>query len=138
MPLTRNLRALALPMAILTAAMTLALASPARALECGETFVEDTYEERSRVLELDGQTVTVTHIARTYTVEGESRPFYRFVASYADRNYVDQNGDTNDMRAGLDERFTGHYFINYQTGQEAWNGQTTLSPDEQACAILDG
>lgn len=115
-----------------------ALVVPASALECGETFVDDTMEERVRVLELSSQTVMVVHGTRTYTVEGDTRPFFRFVSSFVDRNYVDRNGDTNDFRAGLDEGFIGHYSHNLMTGQEAWNGQETLTPDEQACAILAG
>ena len=128
----------ALLLVLLAAVMVLAVASPASALECGETFVEDTYEESTRSLELDNQTAMVVHVKRTYTVEGDTRPYFRFVSSFVDRNYVDHSGDTNDSRAGLDEGFIGRYSVNYLTGQEAWNGRETLSPDEQACALLAG
>lgn len=115
----------------------LALSAPVNALECGETYVETTHDERTREMTVGDQNILVAHATRTYTIEGESHPYLRLVSSFVDRNFVDQNGDTNDFRAGLDEGFIGHYSINYGTGQESWNGQQILNPDEQACAILN-
>lgn len=136
MRIVRTSRATVLLLAFVATVTALALAAPASALDCGGIYVETTYEERSRVIVVNDQTVLLVHATRTYTVEGDPRPYYRFVSSFVDRNYVDQNGDTNDFRAGLDEGFIGHSWFNYGTGEEARNGQDTLSPDEQACMVL--
>lgn len=105
-------------------------------LDCSGTNVVGTYEEWSRLMTLDGQVVMLVHVSRTYTVDGESRPFFRFVSNLVDRNYVNQSGETSDFRAGLDEGFIGHISFNYSTGEEAVHGQETLSPDERACAAI--
>lgn len=107
--------------------------------DCGGTFtVLGAYEEWSQEKTLDNQVVLLVHATRTYTVDGESRPFFRFVSSFVDRNYVNHSGETNDFRAGLDEGFIGHTSFNYSTGEEAIHGQETLSPDDQACGLLTG
>ena len=104
--------------------------------ECGGTNVLGAYEEWSQEKTLDNQVVLIVHVTRTYTVEGESRPFFRFVSAFVDRNYVNQSGQTKDFRAGIDEAFIGHTSFNYSTGEEAIHGQETLSPDDQACGVF--
>lgn len=106
--------------------------------ECFGTYLLGTYTEWGQEKTLDNQVVILVHVTRTYTVEGEPRPFFRFVSALVDRNYVNQSGETNDFRAGLDEEFIGHTSFNYSTGEAASQGQETLSPDDQACALLVG
>ena len=107
-------------------------------IECGGVGVSAFYEEWSQVLTLDNQQVQLVHVTRTYTVEGESLPFFRFVSSWVERGYENQDGDHISERSGLDEGFIGHNAFNDSTGEAVMHGQETLEPDALACEALSG
>lgn len=107
-------------------------------LSCDGIDVGVLYEEWSREAVLEGQVVLLVHVTRFYTVEGESRPSFRFVGSFVDRFYVNEDGEATSLRAGLDEGFVGRKLVNEATGEVISSGQQTLEPDEQACLSITG
>ena len=104
-------------------------------IECGEVGVSAFSEEWSQT----NQQVQLVHGTRTYTVEGESLPFFRFVSSWVERGFENQDGDHISARSGLDEGFIGHRSSNDSPGGAAvMRGQETLEPDALACEALSG
>ncbi len=106
-------------------------------IECGGVAVSAFYAEWGQ-LTGDNQQVQLVHVTRTYTVEGESLPFFRFVSSWVERGYENQDGDHISARSGLDEGFIGHNSFNDSTGEAVMHGQETLEPDALACEALSG
>jgi hypothetical protein len=105
---------------------------------CDDTEVSYLWEEWSQTRTSEQQDLLLVHVTRTYTIGDQSLPFFRFVGSFADRSYEGLTGDRTSSRAGLDEGFIGHTLVNEFTEEVTRNGQETLSPDEQACAVLAG
>ena len=107
-------------------------------IDCGVP-VSMSYAEWSQVLTQDNQQVQLVHVTRTYTVEGESLPFFRFVSSWVERGYENRDGDHISVRSGLDEGFIGHNSFNDATQKAVMpHGQETLEPDVLACEALSG
>lgn len=107
-------------------------------LSCDGVDVGVVKEEWSQEAVLEGQVVLLVHVTRIYTVGDESRPFFRFVGSFVDRFFMDEDGGATSLRAGLDEGFIGRKLVNEATGGVISSGQQTLEPDEQACLAITG
>jgi hypothetical protein len=116
----------------------IALGTPASALDCGGVEVERVDEESSRFLTPGNQDLQLVHATTTYTVEGESRPFFRFVSSWVERGYQNQDDEHISARSGRDEGFSGRIFSNDSTGELVTHGRETLPPDDLACEVLSG
>ena len=143
----RSGRTLTLGVALVLAmglASPVAIASPTEPssieyeLSCDGIDVGVVWEEWSQEFVLEGQIVLLIHVTRVYTVEGESRPSLRFIGSFVDRFYVNEDGEATSLRAGLDEGFIGRKLVNEATGEVISNGQETLEPDGQACLTITG
>ncbi len=115
----------------------IALGAPANAFDCDGVEVERVDEDSSRLWMPGTQELQLGHATATYTVEGESLPFFRFVSSWIERPYVAESGEVLSVRSGRDEGFIGHTVWSDWAGDHiVEHGHETLQPDELACEAL--